>query len=53
MVKSAPLGLRVNPDVKEALERAAQDDDRSVASYAERVLIAHLRDKGYLPKAAA
>jgi hypothetical protein len=53
MAKSAPLGLRISPEVKEALERAAKDDDRSLASYAERILIAHLRDKGYLPKAAA
>lgn len=51
MAKTAPLGLRISPEVKEALEKAAHDDDRSVASYAERVLIAHLRDKGYLPKA--
>jgi hypothetical protein len=53
MVKSAPLGLRINPEVKEALERAAKDDERSVAAYAERVLVAHLRERGFLPKVAA
>jgi hypothetical protein len=52
MVRSAPLGFRIEPELKAALEKAAEDDGRSVSSFVERVLIAHLRDKGYLPKAA-
>lgn len=50
MAKTAPLGLRISPEIKEALERAARDDDRSIASYVERVLVAHLRGMNYIPK---
>lgn len=46
--RSEPLGLRVRPAVKDALEKAAKDDERSMALYVERVLIAHLTEKGYL-----
>jgi hypothetical protein len=49
MVRTAPLGFRVEPHVKEALARAAADDDRSVSSLVERILKAWLTDKGYLP----
>jgi hypothetical protein len=49
MTKTAPLGFRVEPDTKAALEKAAQDDDRSVSSLVERILKAWLRDRGYLP----
>jgi hypothetical protein len=37
--RSAPLGLRLTPPVKIALQRAATDDQRSLASYVERLLI--------------
>lgn len=46
--RSEPLGLRLRPSVKTALEQAALDDDRSMALYVERVLVAHLTEKGYL-----
>ena len=46
--RSAPLGLRITPTLKAALEKAAKDDDRPLASYVERVLSEHLRKKGYL-----
>ena len=46
--RSAPLGLRLAPPVKIALQRAATDDQRSLASYVERLLIGHLKAKGYL-----
>ena len=46
--KSAPLGLRVLPSVKDALENAAKDDRRSVAAMAELILTDWLTDKGYL-----
>jgi hypothetical protein len=46
--RSAPLGLRLTPPVKIALQRAATDDQRSLASYVERLLIGHLKAKGYL-----
>ena len=52
MVKTNPLGFRVEPEVKEALERAAQDDERSVSSMAERILKEWLMRKGYLSKSS-
>jgi hypothetical protein len=50
MVRTAPLGFRVEPDLKAALERAAKDDDRSVSSLVERILKGWLVERGYLPK---
>jgi hypothetical protein len=47
-IRSAPLGLRITPTLKKALEEAAADDHRAVASYVEKLLIEHLRKKGYL-----
>jgi len=51
--KTPSLGIRVRPEVKAALEKAAEDDLRSVSSLAEKVLIEWLRDRGYLPKPEA
>ncbi|MBP7339090.1 ribbon-helix-helix protein, CopG family [Niveispirillum sp.] len=49
MVKQTALSFRVSADLKEALERAAKDDDRSVSSLVERILKSWLTEKGYLP----
>jgi hypothetical protein len=48
--RSAPLGLRIIPSVKKALEKAAKDNDRSLASYVEKLLVEDLKAKGYLKK---
>jgi hypothetical protein len=48
MVRDAPLGFRVEAEVKAALERAATDDDRSVSSLVERILKGWLLERGYL-----
>ena len=48
MVKSESLGVRVEPEIKAALERAAADDHRSMASLIEKILAEFLRDHGYL-----
>lgn len=48
-VKSAVLNLRIEPEIKAALEQAAKDERRSVTSYVEMLLIPHLRATGYLP----
>ena len=48
MAKTPSLGVRLQPEVKEALERAAKDDDRSVSSMVERILATWLRERGYL-----
>lgn len=49
VAKTAALSFRIPDELKEALERAAKDDDRSVSSLVERILRAWLTDKGYLP----
>ena len=46
--KSEPLGLRVTPAVRRALEKAAADDHRPLASYVDKILVEHLKGKGYL-----
>ncbi len=47
----APTSMRLDPELKAALERAAHDDERSVSSLTERILRAWLMEHGYLPKA--
>jgi hypothetical protein len=46
--RTVPLGLRITPTLKVAIDKAAADDERSVASYIEGVVSEHLRKKGYL-----
>lgn len=48
--RTAALGLRIFPSVKDALERAAADDSRPVASLVEKIVSDWLRERGYLPK---
>lgn len=51
MARTASIGIRVEPEVKAAVEKAARDDDRTVAQWIERLMIRELREKGYLPAA--
>jgi hypothetical protein len=51
--KTATLNLRIAPKVKEAAEQAADDDNRSLTSLVETLLLSHLREHGYLPRDAA
>jgi hypothetical protein len=53
MVKTPSLGVRVQPEVKAALEKAAADDVRSVSSLIEKIAVEWLRERGYLPKPPA
>ncbi len=48
MKRTATIGLRVDPEVKQAAENAALDDHRSVASLIEKLLVKHLIESGYL-----
>jgi hypothetical protein len=48
MVKAAHIGIRVETAIKQAIEKAAADDRRSVASYIEKLLVEDLKAKGYL-----
>ena len=50
MDKSLPTSVRLTPQTKAALERAAKDDDRSVSSLVERVVRGWLTERGYLSK---
>lgn len=48
--RSVPVGLRLTPTLKKAIDQAAADDSRSVASLVEKVLTDFLKSKGYLKK---
>jgi hypothetical protein len=48
--KTAQVNLRIMPALKEAAEKAAADDQRSLTSLVEKLLTEYLRKKGYLPK---
>jgi hypothetical protein len=47
--RTTPLGVRVTPELRDALARAAADDDRSIASFVEHALRQALVERGYLP----
>ncbi|HEX2526906.1 MAG TPA: hypothetical protein VHL31_11510 [Geminicoccus sp.] len=49
MAKTNSLGVRLQPDVKAALEKAAKDDMRSLSSLMEKIVTEWLRERGYLP----
>jgi hypothetical protein len=53
MARTASIGIRVEPSLKEALERAAQQDRRTVASLLEKIAVEWLEANGHLPKGAA
>ena len=48
--KTLAPNLLINPLLKEAAERAASHEHRSVASLIEKLLTDHLRRTGYLPR---
>lgn len=50
MAKQAALSFRIPEEMKEALEKAAADDDRSVSAMVTIILRDWLQDRGYLPK---
>lgn len=52
MTRIASISIRVEPDLKEAAERAAKADHRTVASLIEKVLTEWLRQNGYMQKTA-
>ena len=52
MARTASIGIRVEPDLKEAAEKAAKDDHRTVASLIEKVLTEWLEQNGYMQKIA-
>jgi len=50
MAKTAAISVRVSDAVKAAIEKAAADDSRTVASLADKILTDWLRERGYLSK---
>ena len=48
--KSVPVGLRITPSLKAAIDKAAMRDQRTVASLVEKVLSDYLRENGFLKK---
>lgn len=50
MPKTASIGIRVDPAVKAAAEKAAAADSRTLANWVELVLAERLRKDGYLKK---
>lgn len=48
MGKTPSLGVRVHPETKAALEKAAKADMRSVSSLIEKILVEWLRKNGFL-----
>jgi hypothetical protein len=51
MSRTAAISVRVEPDLKAALEKLASDDARTLAQYVERVLVVHLKEKSSTKKA--
>ena len=48
MAKTAAISVRVSDQVKAAVEKAAAEDSRPVASLVEKVLVEWLKAKRYL-----
>jgi hypothetical protein len=47
--KRAPFQIRMQPSIKVAGEKAAADQNRSLSSLMETLLINFLKEHGYLP----
>jgi hypothetical protein len=47
-IKVAQVNLRIEPQLKTAAEKAAADDNRSLTSLIEKLLLDHLKKRGYL-----
>jgi hypothetical protein len=48
MAKSDPIGVRLEPEEKAALEKAAATDDRSLSALVRKILVEWLRKNGHL-----
>jgi hypothetical protein len=47
--KTAVINIRVEPSLKEAAERAAKADRRSLTTFIEKLIEDHLREHGPMP----
>jgi hypothetical protein len=48
MAKTGPIGVRLDPEERAALERAAAADDRGVSSLARKIIYDWLRKNSWL-----
>jgi hypothetical protein len=46
--RSAQFNMRMDPELKEAAEKAAADDRRSLSSLVEKLLTDYCRERGFL-----
>lgn len=46
--KADPLGIRLDPEEREALERAAKHDERPLSAMGRKAIVAWLREHGWL-----
>ena len=53
MARTAAIGIRVEPNVKAAAEKAAAADRRTLASLMEKILVEWLEKNDHLPKGAS
>jgi len=49
-IRIAPLSIRIPGPLKAAIEKAAQDEIRSISSLVEKAVTDYLKAKGYLKK---
>jgi hypothetical protein len=47
-IKTAQVNLRMEPALKEAAEKAAKADRRSLTAFVEKLLVDYLTKKGFL-----
>lgn len=50
MATPLPTSLRLGNELRAALRKAAEDDNRSMNNLIEKILSDWLKDRGYLPK---
>jgi hypothetical protein len=50
MAKTAMLALRVSPEIRQGLDKAAAEGERTVSWLVERILREWLTKKGYLAR---
>ncbi len=48
MTKDPPIGVRLEPEERAALDRAAAKDDRSVSAMARKILVEWLKRHGHM-----
>jgi hypothetical protein len=48
-VRAVAISVRTFAEVKVAVEKAAEQDGRPLSQWVERLLILHLRERGFLP----